>query len=284
MGTSLNPIPPGARLHLVSHGERQAEVIEAGQGPVVVLVHSSGMGARQWSRTFRAWSARYHLFAPNLLGYGRSGPWIDRHGAIDEDVALLRAVIHATGADRVHLVGHSYGGACALRAALDEPERVHTVSVFEPTAFGVLRATNDAEGMAEIARFDADPDFMDAARGGDAEWLRAFIDYWNQPGFWEAMFDAQRDALRAVGRKVFREVASVFNDDLPPAAYAALRVPTLVMYGEGSTVAGRRMAQLLADALPGGELEAFTRAGHMAPLTRARQVLGRIEAHLERHG
>ncbi len=281
MAAGLNPIPPGARAVLLPHGAGQVDVIVGGEGPPVMLVHSSGMGARQWSRTYRAWSDRHALWAPNLLGYGDSGPWPDSPHAIDEDVALLGTVLDAIG-QPVHLVGHSYGGACALRLALREPARVRSLAVFEPTAFGLLRASRDPAGMAELESWDADPHFLDATRGGDSAWLRRFIDYWNQPGFWDAMFDAQRDGLRAVGRKVFREVASVFLDDLPPEAYRALEQPLLVMYGARTTVAGRRMAELLAEAVPHAELEVFANAGHMAPLTRARHVLARIELNFLR--
>ena len=77
-------------------------------------------------------------------------------------------------------------------------------------------------------------------------------------------------------------MVSVFLDDLPPAAYRLLEQPLLVMYGARTTVAGRRMAELLAEAVPHAELEVFANAGHMAPLTRARHVLARIELNFLR--
>ena len=50
------------------------DYVEAGQGPTVLLLHSSVSGNRQWRALMTALSDRYHVIAPNLIGYGQTSP------------------------------------------------------------------------------------------------------------------------------------------------------------------------------------------------------------------
>src|SRR5439155_24535885 len=101
--------------------------------------------------------------------------------------------------------------------------------------------------------FDAilrDPRFTDVRGGGDEAWLELFVEYWNGPGMWRSMSESLRATFRAVGRKVFFEVMALCRDEIPLAAYPGLAMPVLVARGERTTPGGRRMAELLAGALP----------------------------------
>lgn len=66
---------------------------------------------------------RFHLIAADLYGCGKSPVWPDpRPMWIDDQIALLAEVFERAG-ERFHLVGHSYGGAIALKAALGFKQR-----------------------------------------------------------------------------------------------------------------------------------------------------------------
>ena len=51
------------------------DVMEAGQGPLAILVHSSVAGARQWRKLMDVWASTFHVKAVNLYGYGRTPAW-----------------------------------------------------------------------------------------------------------------------------------------------------------------------------------------------------------------
>jgi pimeloyl-ACP methyl ester carboxylesterase len=53
----------------------QVDFLEAGSGPLVVLVHCSASGARQWRRLMDDLKADFHVRAVNLFGYGKTPPW-----------------------------------------------------------------------------------------------------------------------------------------------------------------------------------------------------------------
>ena len=100
----------------------------------VVLIHGSvGNAGAAWAPLLPALEERFEVVAPNRGGYP-PGPPLER---IDferqaEELALLLG-------DRAHLVGHSYGGVIALLIAAAHPERIRSLAVSEPPAFGLAR-------------------------------------------------------------------------------------------------------------------------------------------------
>ena len=243
----------------------------------VVLLHSGGMSSRQWRKLSERLAPSYRVLAPDFLGSGSNPLWTDdKPFHFELDLEALAPVLDGP----FHVVGHSYGGLLALLLAGRHPDRVRSVAVYDPVAFGVLFAADDAEGLKDLARTGEDPVFLDDARGGSEAWLRAFIDYWNGPGSWDAMPQPSRDSFLRVGRKVYYEVRSLLTERSGQDAYAAITAPTLLMHGEKSPASARRVAQLLACWMPHATLRSVAGAGHMGPITHADVVNGLICEHL----
>jgi pimeloyl-ACP methyl ester carboxylesterase len=75
----------------------KADFLEAGSGPVVMLVHSSVSGARQWRRLMDELKDDFHVRAVNLYGYGRTPPWLtDAPQSLDDQRAWLKPRCHPT--------------------------------------------------------------------------------------------------------------------------------------------------------------------------------------------
>lgn len=252
----------------------------AAEREVVVLLHSGGMSSRQWRKLGELLTPQYRVIAPDFLGSGSNPPWppnapFDFH----EDVTAIAESI-AGESEPVHVVGHSYGGLIALTLARLHPSRVRSVAVFDPVAFGVLHGANDEAALADLARTAPVLRPADPATGGNEAWLEAFVDYWNGPGTWRAMPAPSRSAFLAVGRKVFLEVESLSRDLTPVEAYAALAVPILILVGERSPLAARRVAEILCAGLPSALLHEVAGAGHMGPISHAGEVNALIARHL----
>jgi pimeloyl-ACP methyl ester carboxylesterase len=118
------------------------DVLDAGppDGPVVVLLHGFPQHNDSWNAVIGPLTAAgYRCLAPNQRGYSAGArPPRRRDYRIPELVADLGALIDASGARRVHLVGHDWGAAVAWAAAAEMPERLATVSpisVPHPAAF-----------------------------------------------------------------------------------------------------------------------------------------------------
>lgn len=256
-------------------------VDDRGAGTPVVLLHSGGMSSRQWRSLAERLAPTHRVLAPDFLGSGKNPPWPDEvpfH--FDLDVAAVARVLGGLDGP-AHVVGHSYGGLVALTLARRHTDRVRSLAVYDPVAFGVLRDPPDAVGLADLARAESNPVFTDEATGGSEPWMEAFVDYWNGPGAWRALPASSREQFLRVGRKVFREVSSLMGDATGPAAYAQLDVPALVLGGERSPAAARRVTELLAAALPRARREVVAGAGHMGPLTHAAVVDALIAEHVD---
>ncbi len=249
--------------------------------PPVVALHSGGMSSRQWRSLTERLSPGRRVIAPDFLGSGANPPWpAGEEFHFQRDVELIGERLRAIG-EPVDLVGHSYGGFVALQLLREHGAEVRSVAVYDPVAFGVLRApVEDAEGLADLARAEEDPVFFDDRTGGQEPWFRAFVDYWNGKGAWDALPPASRAQFLKVGRKVYFEVRSLVPDRTPASAYASFAGPVLLLSGERSPAAARRVTSILAGALPAAKLVTVEGAGHMGPLTHASVVNEAIAAHL----
>jgi pimeloyl-ACP methyl ester carboxylesterase len=130
------------------------DVRDAGpsDGPVVVLLHGFPQHNDSWNAVIDRLTAQgYRCLAPNQRGYSSGArPTRRRDYRISELVADLGALIDASGAQRVHLVGHDWGATVAWAAAATIPERLTTVSpisVPHPAAFVKALATS-RQGLA----------------------------------------------------------------------------------------------------------------------------------------
>src|SRR4051794_7691053 len=99
-------------------------------GPVVVLLHGYPENRTSWDAvTPLLTAAGYRVLAPDQRGYSpRARPLRRRDYRMAEMVADTLALVDASGAERVHLVGHDWGGGVAWAFAAAHPERLHTVT------------------------------------------------------------------------------------------------------------------------------------------------------------
>ena len=130
------------------------DVRDAGspEKPVVVLLHGFPQRNDSWNAVIDRLTAQgYRCLAPNQRGYSPGArPSRRRDYRMSELVADLGALIDASGAQRVHLVGHDWGAAVAWAAAAEMPERLATVSpisVPHPAAF-IKSITTSRQGLA----------------------------------------------------------------------------------------------------------------------------------------
>ena len=95
----------------------------------VIALHCSGAGAGQWRQLGNALDSRYELVAPEHYGCDSAGPWSGEHAFTLADEAARTIEIIDRSSCKVHLVGHSYGGGVALRAAVERPNRIAKASL-----------------------------------------------------------------------------------------------------------------------------------------------------------
>lgn len=262
---------------------------DTGSGDPVVLVHSGGNSGGQWRGVIKALAETpgdgFRLLAVDLYGHGKTGPWPGTTPPdLDEMAAPVLALAAAHGGTHsgaAHLVGHSYGGAVALRAALIAPGRVKTLSLYEPNAFSLLKAAGEDTLFAEASR-NAEQDMADLAQGNREAMMERFVDFWNQtPGMWKGLPDHIQEGLVHSAQGIVDGWRSLLADPTTLDDLNALHLPTLVLTGNRTHRTLERIAQIAAAEIPDAKLNIIPGAGHMAPLTHPLPVADALAAHMK---
>jgi pimeloyl-ACP methyl ester carboxylesterase len=251
--------------------------LDQGSGEPVILLHSSGASSAQWRALAEKLSARFRVLAPDLYGYGATANW-PGHAAFSLgcEAEIVNSVLERV--DRpVHLVGHSYGGAVALHLARTL-NGLRSLTLIEPVAFNLLAKT-DAGALAGINDI-ADTVRASLACGDYADGFGRFFDYWSGAGAWDAVPASRRGTLAAQLPKVALDFHALINGQTLLDDMRTLGVPTLLLSGTRSPLPTRRICELLAQVIPGSELQTVEGAGHMLPLTHREAVNAAIVTHL----
>jgi pimeloyl-ACP methyl ester carboxylesterase len=256
---------------------------EQGAGTGVVCLHSNASTSSQWRSLADLLSQRFHVIAVDGYGAGRSPDWPAGAAArLHEEVRLLAAVLDRAG-DSFHLLGHSYGGAVAMKLALACSHRVRSVVVYEPTLFHLVVRGDPMDSPAQ-GIWQAASDAAAAVDGGDSHaGARRFIDFWMGSGAWDAMPAARQEAVAGSMRHVRRWRDALFAETEPRSAFARLEVPVLCMAGDHSPESSLSVAGVLADTLPRVTFARQPGLGHMGPITHPERVNAQIAEFLARH-
>jgi pimeloyl-ACP methyl ester carboxylesterase len=255
---------------------------EVGSGPGVVCLHATASTSNQWRALMERLAHNFRVLAADSYGAGKSPAWpTDRPVWLRDEVALLEPVFARAG-DPFALVGHSYGAAVALIAAVTQPDRIRALALYEPTLFALVDAEspppNDADGIrAAVAGAAAALEAHDPAGAA-----RCFIDFWMGAGAWDRTPEQRRGPIAASVANVRGWANAAFGDPTPLRAFSELRVPVLYMVGENSPASSRGVARLLTRVLPRVEVVEFPALGHMAPVTHPDIVNDAISRFLER--
>jgi pimeloyl-ACP methyl ester carboxylesterase len=247
----------------------KVDFLEAGSsGPVVILVHSSVSGARQWRRLMDDLKDRFRVRAVNLFGYGTTPPWLaETTQSLDDQARLVEAALPAN-ADTIYLVGHSFGGSVAMKAAARLTGRVTKLVLLETNPFYLLGQSGRFDAFAEAM------DLRDSIKkfGALGEWARAaekFADYWGGGGTWQDMPSERRIAFAEALKPNFFEWDAVMNETTSAEQWAILLPRATLLVCDPNTVLPiREIAAVMRRSCPVWAYKEVVGGGHMAPLTR----------------
>lgn len=247
----------GARVRFVDEGE----------GPAVVLIHGFASSLETWEGVRPALRERHRVLALDLKGFG----WTDRPRGDYSPAAqarLVLALMDARGIERAALVAHSWGSSVALQLALEAPERVTRLALYDAYVYPEQRNTffqwADADGMGEILFglfYDQRPEERIAL---------AFFDPDSIP---QALIDAIERAAARPGTGAAALAAARGMQAFESSRYGDVRAPILLLWGREDRVTplsyGERLQSELADA----RLRVYPRCGHFPMIEAARPSL-----------
>ncbi len=227
-----------------------------------------------YARNIDALAAHFRLIVPDMPGYGRSVKGVDHDDPFGYLAEMIRGLIDALGIDSAHLIGNSYGGAAALRLALDTPNRVGKLVLMGPGGIGTTRGLPTVGLKSLLSYYGGD--------GPSRDKLAAFIrNYLVYDGAavpddlidlrYRASIDpeviADPPLRRPSGPMALR---TLWRMDLTrDSRLRALPIPTLVLWGRDDKVNRPAGGQMLLNLLPNAELVMTSRTGHWMQWERA---------------
>jgi pimeloyl-ACP methyl ester carboxylesterase len=262
----------------LTHGEAQVgggirlHYVEAGEGPLVVLLHGFPEFWYSWRNQILPLArAGYHVVAPDMRGYDLSDKpvgWREYDGdRLAHDIAGL---IRNFGDERAYLVGHDWGAAVAYMTAMRHPELLHKLAILNVphpermlAGFRTLRQLRKSwymfffqiPGLPE-KMFSRD-DFSFAKRSlradspgsfSDAD-LERYVQAWSQPGALTGMINYYRAALRRSPRAALEQLVPIQTE-------------TLVIWGMRDQHLGSELAEPLPKWVPNVRVERLPEATH----------------------
>jgi pyruvate dehydrogenase E2 component (dihydrolipoamide acetyltransferase) len=244
--------------------------LKAGQGErVILLVHGFASDARSWGLNQPALGQNATVYAIDLPGHGQI-PASDI-GGLDRLAEILRAAVMALSPERpVHLVGHSMGGAIALRAASTDPHLVRALTLIAPAGIGagfntdflagLLAMTDEASARVALQSLVANPSIL------SPQIVTGILAARDRPHTYAAW-----ERMAAVGAEIWDYRAE------SRAALAALRLPVQVIWGAQDAVLPPPESPLPEKAVL-HRLPGFGHVPHMEGFRQVNRLIAEFDA------
>lgn len=237
-----------------------------GSGTPLLLLHGFTGSTTTWAFLKEQLASRCLLIAVDLIGHGKTEKPADpKRYAMAETVHDLAALLDELHLDRIHVLGYSMGGRCALSFACMHPERVESLMI-ESASPGL----EDEEHRRERRTHDRKlADFI--LRNG----VEAFVDFWEQIALFRTQASLppekkqalRRQRLANDGRGLACSLIGMGTGAQPSwwARLNSLTMPVLLITG-GRDDKFNRIASAMMERLPFAEWRAAEGAGHAVHL------------------
>ena len=237
--------PDGARIWWTTEGE----------GEPVVLVMGLGYPSDMWFRVGPVLAEHYRVLRLDNRGAGRTGDVPGGPYSVEMMADDVLAVLDEAGETSAHVVGASMGGLIAQEVALSAPERVRSL-VLACTHPGVAHSVWDPQAVALLARRGS----LTPQEAAEASIPFNYVSATPRERIEQDW--AVRLPLASTPAGYLAQAAGSSKwsglERLP-----SLRVPTLVVHGEGDRLVPAVNGRLIADAVPGAELVIIADANHL---------------------
>jgi pimeloyl-ACP methyl ester carboxylesterase len=241
-------LTPEGRVHYY-----EAESRVQGGGVPLVLVHGLADRGESWAPMMeRLKKQGFHVYAPDLLGYGRSPKPTGSDYSLAVQEQFVADFIQSLGLQKTDIAGWSMGGGIVLKLALDHPEMVDRVVIYDGVG---IKFTPAYSPLALFHPQDApEVQKLFTLMEPTAPKLPAFI---------------RRDLLRHMGDNqwvVDRNVQSMLTyKDAVDDRLSGLKEPLLIVWGSTDELIPLAVGEKMHAMVPTSELDVIRGCGHLAP-------------------
>ena len=234
-----------------------------------LLLHCALAHSKVWTPLATRLSNDLTMIAPDMPGHGRSAAWDQRSDLHDQVTAITRDCLGSGG----HVIGHSFGATVALRLAMEEPEKVHSLTLIEPVLFAAARDSDLAVFKSYIAKSQG----FGAALAKE-DWSSAaadFIGIWGDGRPWADLSGKEQITFSQL-MPFIRETEPCLVEDanglLTPGRPENITCPTRLIRGARTEPIVEAIHRTLEHRIPGAVDTIVDGAGHMVPITHPDDV------------
>ena len=268
----MQQVPAGVQDKTATIYGMKIRYLEAGSGPAVVLLHGLGGDSSNWQANITALAAKYHVFVPDQIGFGKSDkPFINyRVGTL---VDFLNALYKEWKIERAAVVGNSLGGFTALAFALAHPEKVDKIVLVDAAGYSVPK--------------DVDPRLFNALNPATREGVRQVMSviFYNKQLFAnDAAVDAffTRKLQTGDGYTVRAFTESILrNEDVIDGKLDAIKQPTLIIWGREDGLTPLALGERFNKEIKGSQLFVIDKCGHVPQLEKSAEFNAALLKFLE---
>ena len=268
------PAQAAAEKYATIYGAK-IRYLEAGSGPVVILLHGLGGDASNWASTVGPLSQKYRVIVPDQIGFGRSDkPMINyRVGTL---VDFLDGLCKELKIERASLVGNSLGGWTAAAYTLAHPEKVERLVLVDAAGFAI---TGDLDPRVLNG---LNPSTRDAVKQ-----VMSLVFYNKQLYANDAAIDLlfARKMTAGDGYTIQRFIDSITRgEDVLDNRLANIKQPTLIIWGREDGLTPLAMGERFKKEISGSELFIIEKCGHVPQLEKAAEFNSSLMKFLGSNG
>jgi pimeloyl-ACP methyl ester carboxylesterase len=268
-----------ARPRTIDAGGIETRYLEAGSGEPVIMLHGSGPGVSglaNWQHNIGALSQRFHLLAPDIVGFGATERPDDVIYSLRTWTDHVWAFLDAHDIEKTAIVGNSLGGRIALQMATDRPERITKMVLMGAPGVGMTLT----DGLAALRAYQPSHDAMrDLLRNYFAVDPAMITDELVAIRYQASIADGAYEAYRAMffdPRHTGSELGITENE------VRAIATPTLLVHGREDKVVPMQVAVTMLGLLPNADLHVFSACGHWTQIERADEFSALVTDYLAR--
>ncbi|SBS70453.1 4,5:9,10-diseco-3-hydroxy-5,9, 17-trioxoandrosta-1(10),2-diene-4-oate hydrolase [uncultured Mycobacterium sp.] len=261
---------------------------EAGEGPVLLLLHGSGPGVTGW-RNFRGnlafFAEHYRCLVLEFPGFGVSDDF-GGHPMLDAQAAVP-AFVDALELDRVDVIGNSMGGGVGINFAINFSDRIGKLVTIGGIGTNIF-SSGPSEGIRLLQEFTEDP-----TRQRLIDWLNSMV---YDPALVTEQLIEERLALatdpetlasarRMYGKAAFAAMTKMMRNadfPLPWATMHKVKAPTLLTWGRDDRVSPLDMALIPMRTIENAELHVFPNCGHWVMIEAKQAFESTVMGFLQR--